>query len=166
MLDAILQGVTVGLFHSFGVAVAPLPKAKPSSRTTFHELTGAMEFEGGTSHGTLMLSMPGGVFALLHRVPVESHRTPDVLRELTNQLMGRLKNRLAQFQLSLSSALPIVLDSQSVERRRARGGNMTIYPFRTLRGELHVIVDGTIDEGALVYSGSVAVAREGDIILF
>jgi hypothetical protein len=166
MLDAIVQSATVGLFHSFGVAAAPLPKVKSGARTALYEFTGAMAFEGGTSRGTLMLSMPEGAFSLLHGVSVESRRMPDVLRELTNQLMGRLKNRLTQFQLSLSSGLPIVLDNAAAERRRGRSGDVTTYPFRTLRGELHVIVDGTIDEAALVFSGSATVQREGDIILF
>jgi hypothetical protein len=166
MLDAIVQGATVGLFHSFGVAVAPLPKAKPDSRFGFHEFTCAVAFDGAKSRGGLMLSMPQDAFALLRQVPTESHRVHDVLRELTNQLMGRLKNRLAQFQLSLHSGLPTVLDHESAERRLARSANAVAFPFRTLRGELHVIVDGTIDEGALVYSGAVSVQREGEIILF
>jgi hypothetical protein len=166
MLDAIVQGATVGLFHSFGVAVAPLPKEKPDSRIGFHELTCAVAFDGSKSRGGLMLSMSQNAFALLRQVPTESHRAHDVLRELTNQLMGRVKNRLMQFQLSLSSGLPTVLDNESAERRLARSVSVAAYPFRTLRGELHVIVDGTIDEAALVYSGSVAVHREGEIILF
>jgi hypothetical protein len=165
MLDAIVQGATVGLFHSFGVAVAPLPKAKPDSRFGFHEFTCAVGFDGAKSRGGLMLSMPEDAFALLRQVPAE-HRIHDVLRELTNQLMGRLKNRLAQFQLSLSSGLPTVLDHESAERRLARSAHVAAFPFRTLRGELHVIVEGTIDEGALKYSGTVPVQREGEIILF
>lgn len=87
------------------------------------------------------------------------------MRELTNQLAGRVKNRLLNFALTLSIGIPTVRSSEALEQQRPRRETDVLYRFRTLRGEVVVILDLTI-EGALSYSGSSRVAKEGDFIAF
>ena len=90
----------------------------------------------------------------------------DLLRELTNQLAGRVKNRLLNFALMLSIGVPSVLSGQALERQRPRRDTEVVYLFRTLRGEIVVTLDIHIDPGALDYSGTSRVAKEGDFIAF
>ena len=51
-------------------------------------------------------------------------------------------------------------------RQRPRRDTDVVYLFRTLRGEIVVTLDMIIDPGALDYSGSNRVAKEGDFIAF
>ncbi len=90
----------------------------------------------------------------------------DLLRELTNQLSGRIKNRLLNFALMLTIGVPSVLSGQALERQRPRRDTEVVYLFRTLRGEIVVTIDLVIDPDALNYSGSSRVAKEGDFIAF
>lgn len=90
----------------------------------------------------------------------------DLLRELTNQLSGRIKNRLLNFALMLTIGVPSVLSGQALERQRPRRDTEVVYLFRTLRGEIVVTIDLVIDPDALNYSGSNRVAKEGDFIAF
>ncbi|HYP88192.1 MAG TPA: hypothetical protein VEQ59_08560, partial [Polyangiaceae bacterium] len=87
-------------------------------------------------------------------------------RELTNQLAGRVKNRLLNFALKLNIGVPTVLSGQAFERQRPRRENDVVYLFRTLRGEIVVTLDLQIEPDALSYSGSGRVAKEGDFIAF
>ena len=54
----------------------------------------------------------------------------------------------------------------STRSPRISSPSIALYRFRTLRGEVLVVLEGAIDESTLVYSGSVKVSNEGDIILF
>jgi hypothetical protein len=80
--------------------------------------------------------------------------------------MGRLKNRLAQFQIVLQVGLPSIFDRNHFARQLSQNEGAAIYRFRTLAGEFVVAIDGTCDESIFVYSGAKSRAKEGDIILF
>ncbi len=169
MIEVIVQSSTVGLFHSLGVAVAPMPRCvSNASAAPITDHSGHADFDGPGMRGTLVLSIPAGLYPILGLGPDFERRLDniDLLRELTNQLIGRIKNRLVQFQVALRTSLPQIADRATLERRRARTGTLTFYPFRTIRGEIVVTVEGSIHESALVYSGNITVPNEGDIILF
>ncbi len=167
MIDVIVQSSTVGLFHSLGVAVAPMPRCvSNASAAPLPDCAGLADFDGPGMRGSLLLAVPSALFPNLRHYGTRPLDAGDALRELTNQLLGRIKNRLVQFQVTLRTSLPSVADRPTLERRRIRGGTVTLYPFRTMRGEIVVTVDGQIEESALVYSSNVTVPNEGDIILF
>jgi hypothetical protein len=88
-----------------------------------------------------------------------------LLRELTNQLLGRIKNRLLQFQVTLRTSLPSVVRKRTLDRQFA-SSPFAAYVFRTLRGEIVMTVHGMIDEAALNYATRVPIAKEGDFIEF
>ena len=113
-----------------------------------------------------MLDIP---LAVLTQMKVDPHlniQTRDWLRELTNQLVGRIKNRLLRFQYALQGGIPTVLERRMLGQRTLLNESATFYGFRTLRGEVQVIVDGTIDESTFAYSGEITVPSEGEILLF
>jgi hypothetical protein len=95
---------------------------------------------------------------------VGSHAMHDWLRELTNQLMGRIKNRLLHYHVSLQVGLPETMKASLLERERARRQPPKVYTFRGLRGNVIVTLDATFHRLTLDYSGGVPLSNEGDLI--
>ncbi len=168
LLDALVQSSTVELFQSRGIAVAPLPSSIVSaSQPAFFSLAGMVAMSSAKANGSLSLSWADPVYSLFTPpVAASSLGARDLLRELTNQLSGRVKNRLLNFALVLSIGVPTVLSGQALERQRQKRSSETLYLFRTLRGEVRVALDLIIDGDALSYSGTSRVAREGEFIAF
>ncbi len=125
-----------------------------------------MTFNAPKLNGNLALSLADGIYGLFAPPVVGAAAASDALRELTNQLVGRVKNRLLQFQISPLVGLPSTFSGQTLERRWPSTENEILYPFRTLRGELRVTVDAVVDESALSYSNSVKVVKEGQFVPF
>jgi hypothetical protein len=173
VLDTLVQSSAVDLFHSFGIAVAPVALARQRAETdklsqfVGHELLGSIAFVGKGFTGSLLLSVPDDVFQLLKQNPERPYTGRDWIREATNQMLGRIKNRLPQFQLSIQSGLPSTPGRDALERLRARSATFLVYGFRTLRGGACVALGGDIEPSLFVYSGAPLGAQsEGDIILF
>ncbi len=165
-LDTIIQSSTVDLFHSCGIALAPVARKRDHEDIPRYELTGTINFSGRGFTGTLTLGVPKEAFSLIRQDPNRPFRDWDWVRELTNQLLGRIKNRLTQFQVSLNAGLPSVMSGEVFDRQRNRSEPTAVYRFRTLRGEIIVTLNGLIDPAVFVYSGTGNIATEGDIILF
>jgi CheY-specific phosphatase CheX len=90
----------------------------------------------------------------------------DLMRELTNQLAGRIKNRLLNFALMLTIGVPTVLSGQALERQRQRRETEVVFLFRTLRGEVVVTLDLQLEGDSLSFTGEGRVAKEGEFIPF
>ena len=169
-LDTMIQGSAVDLFHSCGLAVAPVARSQVRSDVLqTPELGGIISFVGRGFTGTLTVGISPAVFALIKQDPMRPYTGRDWVREMTNQLLGRIKSRLLQFHITLQAGLPTVMGSDAIERQRARGGLFSAYKFRTLRGDVLVTLSGDIDPGIFVYTGAApatGVATEGDVILF
>jgi CheY-specific phosphatase CheX len=168
LLDALVQSSAVELFQSRGIAVAPLPSSvgNPHSGTYFG-LAGVVTMTAPKASGSVTLSWADPVFSLF-TPPIASTSlgARDLLRELTNQLAGRVKNRLLNFNLMLSIGVPTVLSGQALERQRPNRETEVVYLFRTLRGQIVITLDLAIDGDALNYSNTNRVAKEGDFIAF
>ncbi|HWA73681.1 MAG TPA: hypothetical protein VG937_15150 [Polyangiaceae bacterium] len=166
-LDTIVQSSTVDLFHACSVAVAPLPRTTATRKVVDRDrVVGMISFSSTSMTGSATLSVPNAVFELaissIQRKPSGS----DWIREQTNQLLGRIKKRLTQFQVTLQTGLPSLPTPQRVQRLEAGDSQVSVYEFRTLRGEVIVTLDANIDYSALLYSGALKLPSEGDIILF
>jgi hypothetical protein len=136
-------------------------------QSTYFSLAGVVNLNSPKANGSLSLSWADPVFSLFTPpMPAGSMGARDLLRELTNQLSGRVKNRLLNFALMLTIGVPSVLSGQALERQRPRRDTEVVYLFRTLRGEIVVTLDLQIDPDALNYSGSSRVAKEGEFIAF
>jgi hypothetical protein len=168
-IDTILQSSTVELFHSLGVAVAPLRAAPLGTQQRYYEWVGLIHFEATNVSGVLTVSMPMAVWSSRNAsasASGDSETLADWHRELANQLMGRIKNRLLKFQLELRPRLPSSLSGPALELHRKRSGNELLYRFRALRGDVLVVVDAPLERAILAYSGELQPAREGELILF
>lgn len=163
--DTIVQSSTVDLFHACSVAVAPLARTSDARKLAGKDrLLGSIQFSSAALSGSTTLSVPHGVYESSSSATRVSSPN-DWIREQTNQLMGRIKKRLTQLQVTLQTALPSILTPDRLQRLQT-SNTVHVYEFRALRGEILVILDTTIDYGALVYSGGLNLANEGDIILF
>lgn len=163
--DTIVQSSTVDLFHACAIAVAPLARSNSARKLPGKErLLGTIQFNSAALTGSTTLSVPQAVYDASCNATVAASGT-DWIREQTNQLMGRIKKRLTQLQVTLETGLPSIPTPDRLQRLQS-SNTASVYEFRALRGEILVVVDARIDYGALVYSGALNLANEGDIILF
>ena len=166
-IDSLVQGSLVELFAAHQVAVAPLPRSSASRVPNLPDVSVAVAFSyaaGGEHAGRLTLSLPSAVLDQT-RGPDGAAIKVDWARELANQLMGRVKNRLLPFDLRLTIGAQTVVDSTALERQLQSGGSARIYTSRTLRGTIVVTLQGLPEEYKLVYVGAPPPA-EGSVIWF
>ena len=165
-IDSLVQGSLVELFAAHQVAVAPLPRSSASRVPNLPDVSVALAFSyaGGANAGRLTLSVPSAVLEQM-RGPDGAAVKLDWARELGNQLMGRVKNRLLPFDLRLAIGALTALDSAALERQLQNGGNVRIYTARSLRGTIVVTLQGLPEEYKLVYVGAPA-PTEGSVIWF
>jgi CheY-specific phosphatase CheX len=168
LLDALVQSSTVELFQSRGIAVAPVSTSVGNPhQAVYFGLAGVVTLSGAHANGSLTLSWTDAVYSLFSPpLSVSSLAARDLLRELTNQLSGRIKNRLLNYAVALTIGVPAVLSGQALDRQRPRRETEVVYLFRTLRGEIVVMLDLEIDPNALSFSGPHKAAKEGDFIAF
>ena len=167
-IDSLVQGSLVELFAAHQVAVAPLPRLSATRVPNLPDVSVAVAFSyaaGGEHAGRLTLSMPSAVLDQM-RGPEGAVVKMDWARELGNQLMGRVKNRLLPFDLRLAIGALTAVDSTALERQlQGGGGSVRIYTSRALRGTIVVTLQGLPEEYNLVYVGTPSPA-EGSVIWF
>jgi len=166
LLETMVQSSTVDLFHSAGIAVAPIPASRlDTENIASRALMAMITFSGVAAQGTLGLLVPTGVFELVKQDPARPFSGTAWVQDSVNQLLGRLKARLLQYQMTLQMGLPLSMDDKAL-RRMMTQGILAAYRFRTLRGEISVTVSGRIEYARLEYSSQVVTAAEGDIVIF
>jgi hypothetical protein len=168
-IDALVQGSLVELFQAYGVAVAPKPRGPRDATPKFPDISVGISFtrEAATRKtGRLTLSLPSEVLALMKTDPGTPLRQADWARELSNQLLGRIKNRMLQFSVKLHAGLPQSLEPTLLQEQMQTSTTMRAYAGRTLRGDVLVTLEGIPPESELVYVGPGTLAREGDTLFF
>jgi len=168
VIDTLVQSATVAVFHSFGVATAPLSPGELSADSLHLEFpVGVITFKAPGINAALLLSLPPALLRRLEARQGERADGRDLLRELTNLVMGRLKNRLTLYQVTVANGLPLCRERMSeLKGLLPKVGPCTAYRFRTLDGEVLLALKGSIDESRLSYSSTIKINSEGDIIIF
>lgn len=165
-LATIVQSSTVELFRVFEIAVAPIASVKLLPVDLGRQLSAAATFASPVMSGSLALFVPQEVHSLA-RQPVQRPFEPrDWTKELCNQLLGRIKNRLHGCDIDLRTGLPTSVTGTLLERHHSDKPPEGIFGFRTLRGAVTVTLTGNIDYSRINYTGKQCVAKEGDVILF
>lgn len=169
-IDALVQSSLVQLFGAYNVAVAPLPRlSQPQQLPSIPDISVSVGLSrrGAGATGRLTLSAPRELLQGMNRGPSGNGALlVDWARELANQLAGRIKNRLLQFDVKLDVGISNVLDSKALGSQLATSPSVRMYAGRTLRGEVLVTLNGMPEESELTYVGPGQVASEGTIILF
>src|SRR5688572_31670958 len=90
-------------------------------QVVYFGLAGLVSLSGPHAHGSLTLSWADAVFSLFSPpLSATSIGARDLLRELTNQLSGRIKNRLLNYTVVLTIGVPTALSGQALEQQRPR----------------------------------------------
>lgn len=166
-IDVLVQGATVELFHFYGVAIAPADNGESRDEALVHsDPVSTVEFSAPGFSGLLALSAHPGVFRAMTGLPPALDSVDDWMREVVNQLMGKVKSRLARFQIALHAELPQLRRASDVARRYRGSKQQFCYAFRTLKGEVVVTLGGDFDESSLVFSNSSPLPLDGKVILF
>lgn len=168
VFDTLIQSSAVALFHDYGVAAAPLtPTFIGVEDFRAHYPLAAIGFRGPGMDAALILSIPREVSAHVRLEPGRPLDQRDLARELVNQAMGRIKNRLCQYQVTLKCGLPSSADTpRDLDRVAPQRGPLTVYRLRTIHAQILVATKGAIDPSSLVYSSTTVLNGEGDIIVF
>lgn len=155
------------LFHFYGVAIAPADTGLSREEARLHsDPASTVDFSARGFSGVLALSAHPGVFRAMTGVPPMVDGVGDWMREVVNQLMGKVKGRLARFQIALQAELPQLRNPSDVERRNRSFRQQFCYSFRTLKGEVLVTLSGDFDESSLAFSNASPLPLDGKVILF
>jgi len=166
LLSTMLQGSTVDLFQTWGIAVAPAPPTRhDTEQIPPRALMAVIHYNAPAMQGALGLLVPKDVFELVKQDTSRPFAGLDWVQENANQLLGRLKSRLLSFQVALSMGLPQMLSEQALQTMVSKG-LLGAYRFRTLRGEIGVTMSGRVDYARLEYRGVPPAVTEGDVIVF
>jgi len=164
-VDSLVQGSLVDLFAAYGIALAPLPREMRQEAPTLPDTSASMSFQSGAQQGRLTLSLSQEVLQAMQ--PSAGGAPADWARELANQLLGRIKNRLLPFSVRLELGIAAQLESSHLAQQLAFAtSERRTYRGRTLRGEVVVTLQGMPDDAALLYVGQASAYSEGDMILF
>jgi hypothetical protein len=106
LVDGLILDITRALFGSYGARLEldGSPAQKTLANANFVTVIG---FSSRTFNGSLLLALPRGLVE--QTLPASEAALADWCGELANQLLGRLKNRLIDYQVSLSMTLPVVI---------------------------------------------------------
>jgi hypothetical protein len=157
-IDSLVQASLVDLFKAYGVAFAPMPQSAGVTLAPA-EVTVAAAFRSGAGvAGRLTLSLPAALLELMKSDEVTSLRV-DWARELANQLLGRIKNRLLPFGVRVEIGLLTLLNPTLAQHQRQDLSGQRVYFGRTLRGLVLVTLQGLPEDSALSYVGAVGVTE-------
>jgi hypothetical protein len=167
-IDSLVHGSLVDLFGAYKVAIAPLPRSSRPLSATLPDISASVGFTRpgqSLTAGRLTLSLPSSLLEVMSP-GTEGTLKADWARELANQLMGRIKNRLLPFNVRLQVGVSSMLDSVKLERQLQGSLDARVYTGRTLRGEIVVTFECLPEDSELSYVGPCNSASEGDAILF
>ncbi len=166
-LNPIIVECTLALFRHYEVELEAVEAAEPSD--IWEEdlvLAGIIGFTSADLRGSLVLAMGKSPLA---RVEAEEAQHRDWIQELSNQLLGRVKNRLLCFGISLHMTTPLSLRGLHLVLEPAGAGSAPLL-FRTpVGGALCVMFDGELRPGLDLQAveGQDAICPdEGSLLLF
>ena len=160
-----VQRSAVELFASIGIAIAPTPAFVATPRFGPDDLVGIVQLSLNGVKGSLALATSPATMAKA-KGPTVAASIQDWLRELANQLGGRLKNRLARYQVAVEVSLPTAFARNALERSVDFKGITTVYVFRTIKDDVQVVLSGNLGNADLRFSGGDGIVEEGELILF
>jgi hypothetical protein len=161
----IVQRSTIELFAAYGVAVAPtcVSSMQPVKKRPDH-IVGTVLVSGPGRRGVLAISTSSATLMRMKPTAGDAPSVQDWMRELTNQLAGRIKNRFGRYKLVMQVSLPTALSSTVMDDLGNKSG--LVYVFHTTKDEVRVTLTGGFEGASLVLQGEGAGAEEGDVILF
>ena len=167
IIDEIVTGCAEELFALHGTVLR-----RATERIDPHEYVAVIGFHGDAMRGALGVGLDKRVVALMvARAGEDGERdvaVEDCIAEATNQLLGRVKNKLLDYGVALGVALPMVLRGIEVHLSPS-SPDVQQYRFSCPEGGLSVWFDARIDAGVVLERRDdleLVGAREGELTMF
>jgi CheY-specific phosphatase CheX len=171
ILDGLMTAAAIDLFSGYGVTVTYSGQTSATDLPGSATVAGVIGFSGEEIRGSVLLASTEALFA--RATPPRARgehggREREWAAELTNQLLGRLKNRLYGRGVVLSASTPTALSGGALAVASAATQQVRAYAFRNDDAEIWVRID-VVDEGVdltTTRDDGAEAAREGDILIF
>jgi len=173
IIDRLVVAAARALFGAHGVTLGE-PESSDRDTPTDHDVAASIGFTAPRVQGAILMTTRKDIVAnawpreLRHRDPSEREAC-DWAGELVNQLLGRVKNALLPFGLTLEQSTPTVVTGRHVHRAPASTNVARRYFFAVTTGSILVYFDAVLaEELVLSESGDASTqsAPEGGIELF
>jgi len=164
-----LTECVVEFFRAYGVACEQIVESEAPASADM-ELGSIIGFRGKSVRGGFAFVAPVGLIADLLPVPPSRDRElqlRDWSAEIANQLIGRLKNKLAAQALDFDVGSPVCFRGRSIRLVFLPDAEGVSLAFRAAAAEVQIhldcsisssLVDGPVEE--------LRIAAEGEVILF
>jgi hypothetical protein len=155
------------MFESYGVK---LDLDGSSIAKTLHSvhLISTIGFSSPTLSGSLLLAVPNSV--LQQTLPAPDANLADWSGELANQLLGRLKNQLLNYQVAITLALPVVVSggefSLPAKTRRMTRHCSFVSEWGRLFIRTEVEISPSVELVRQTSVGQTASMDEGELLFF
>jgi len=168
ILDELLRDCCLELMHDYGL---PALQADIDPEAATGVAVAAIDFSGRDVRGTIGLRMTSNVVLQSYRcalgrdIEMDSAEATDWSCELANQLVGRLKNKLRQYQVSFNVNSPRLLQIFPVaELERAMRRRFVCDNGGKFAGYLDVMIAPGFS--FVPTAPDAPLAYEGDLVLF
>jgi hypothetical protein len=148
------------LFEAYSLQAESTPVASSVEDPT----VGVIGFTASKLRGNLALLIPQEVI----RVTQGGSDPMDWAGELTNQYLGRLKNKLIAYGIALEISTPLVVSGLSLRLQEPSGVSTQRVDCKTSAGPVHALISVRVGEGFEMTdepSGE-PMAIEGEMLLF
>lgn len=162
LLDGLLADAGRALFEAYGLeASVHRPQQLDGLKL---EIAAVIGFIGPDLRGALMLAMSNDALEASRQTHGDSPR--DWIAELSNQLLGRVKNLLVPFDVDVSISTPLVLRGDRLAPSMSGDETPTIWTLRG--GSAYGWLDCEFREGFVFQRSSrpVEVVSEGESLMF
>ncbi|MEO6952086.1 MAG: hypothetical protein ABI321_09750 [Polyangia bacterium] len=175
LFEHYLQRCSAELFAEYGVELTPHDGESPGSVSD--GVAGVIGFAGENIKGSLLLGTTSAVVRSTYPVSTANGAEPgssalvDWTSELSNQLLGRLKNRLLLHDVSFIMSTPVSLAGDHLRHPKLASANQRSVSLRAPTGIVVVSIEAEVDAGLEfraepMQQCDVGVAGEGDVLLF
>lgn len=153
LVDGLLMDATRALFDIYGVKLdldgCPIMNTLPSV-----QLISTIGFSSPVLSGSLLLAIPNVVIE--QTMPTRDANLADWSGELANQLLGRLKNQLLNYEVAINMALPVVLSGDQFSLPATNRRLTRHFSFVSAWGRLFVRTE-------MELSASIELVRQTDV---
>lgn len=167
LVDGLVLDSTRALFENYGVKLeldgSSVAKMLPSV-----QLICTIGFSSPALSGSLLLAIPDPV--LVQTLPTPDANLADWIGELGNQLVGRLKNQLLNYEVTINLALPVVVSggelSLPAKARRLMRHIAFVSDWGRLFVRTEMEISPTIELVRQTGVGKMAGMDEGELLFF
>lgn len=110
-LDVVVKDASVGLLDAYGIAIS-LHSQDVISRVKTDFRAGVIGFSGEHLKGSVSLQIDDET---LKKIGSPSYDLNDWVAELSNQLLGRIKNKLLRFDVIIGPSTPIAVTGEQLQ---------------------------------------------------